>query len=67
MDMPLTLSLLGAFAAATVFCGWRGARPPDFVKGPRLIPWRMLMMFSAAGVMLLLAHLSGLLKGAPGN
>lgn len=56
MDMPLTLTLLGAFAALSVFAGWRGSRPPDFRRGPRMIPWRPLMVASAVGVMLMLVH-----------
>lgn len=47
--------LLAAFSA---FCGWRGARPPDFVRGPRLIPWRPLMVASAVGAILALALLA---------
>jgi hypothetical protein len=60
MDLPLTLALAAAFAALTVFCGWRGARPLDIVKGPRLAPWRMLMLLSATGCILMLVHLVNL-------
>lgn len=45
----------------TVLCGWRGARPPDLHRGPRLAPWRFLMLLSAAGAMLLLVHLVNLM------
>ena len=43
-----------------IFCGWRGARPPDPFKGPRLMPWRFLMVGAAAIAMLLLIHLATL-------
>jgi hypothetical protein len=61
MDLTLTLALIAAFAAITVFAGWRGARPPDFVRGPRMIPWRPIMVAGAAGAMMLMLHLANLL------
>mgnify|MGYP000181462506 CR=1 FL=1 len=51
MDLPLTLGLTATFLAVAVFSGWRGARPPDFLKGPRLIPWRFIMVTASAGLM----------------
>lgn len=41
-----------ALAALAAFAGWRGARPPNPMKGPRLIPWRAIMVFSAAAAIL---------------
>jgi hypothetical protein len=61
MDMPLTLAVTAAFVGLTVFAGWRGARPPNLVKGPRMIPWRALMVASAAAVVVLLVHVASLL------
>ena len=61
MSLMVTLSLLAATLCLTVFCGWRGALPPDLHRGPRLAPWRFLMLLSAAGAMLLLVHLVNLL------
>ena len=43
MTMPVTLALFAAFAALAVFAGWRGARPPNPLKGARMAPWRMIM------------------------
>ncbi|MDQ1154505.1 hypothetical protein [Brevundimonas sp. SORGH_AS_0993] len=60
MDLIPTLILLTAALAAMVFCGWRGARPPDPFKGPRMIPWRFLMIGAAAVALLLLIHLTTL-------
>lgn len=60
MNMPLTLALTLGFAGFAAFCGWRGAREPDFAKGPRMVPWRMLMLLSAAGALLFLTHLVNL-------
>ena len=47
MTLPITFALLLASIALTVFCGWRGARPRDYSK-PRMIPWQLLMLISAA-------------------
>lgn len=68
MSLTLTLILLAAALAAMVFCGWRGARPPDIVKGPRMVPWRFLMVFCGATVVFLLVHLlRGFTGAGPGH
>lgn len=46
---------------AVVFTGWRGARPPNVVKGPRMMPWRFLMLLSGAMTFFLLIHVTTLL------
>jgi len=60
MDQTLTLGLAAGFAAVAAFAGWRGARPPDLRRGPRLIPWRMIMLLTAAGFVFSAAHLVSL-------
>jgi len=60
MDLTTTLILLAVALAAIVFTGWRGARPPDPWKGPRMVPWRFLMVGAAALALLLLVHLATL-------
>lgn len=60
MDLTTTLILLAVALAATLFTGWRGARPPDPWKGPRMVPWRFLMVGAAALALLLLVHLATL-------
>lgn len=64
VDLRLTLILLALSLAATGFAGWRGARLPDPTRGPRMIPWRLLMVLFAAFAFLLLVHV-GTLGGAP--
>ncbi|WP_292230466.1 hypothetical protein [Brevundimonas sp.] len=64
MTLTTTLILLSAAVAVMVFCGWRGARAPDPFKGPRMIPWRFLMIGAAAVAMLLLIHLATLFGAA---
>lgn len=48
MDVRMMLGLAGGLAAVAGFAGWRGARPPNPMKGPRMIPWRMIMVFATA-------------------
>ncbi len=67
MDIVLTLILAGGFLAMALFCGWRGARPSNPAKGPRLAPWTLLMMLSAAALLLMLVHLANLLGFATGR
>jgi hypothetical protein len=62
MDMPLTLTIAGALLATAVFAGWRGARPPNPHRGPRMMPWRFIMVTAAAGLLPLLVHLASLLE-----
>lgn len=61
MTMSLTLILLASFAGLTLFAGWRGSLPPNLVKGPRMIPWRPLMVCSAAVTAMMGVHLAALL------
>ncbi len=58
--MSLTLALLAAAVALTLFAGWRGARPPDVLRGPRMAPWRFLMLLGGALSFLLMIHLATL-------
>ena len=64
MTLTTTLILLAAALVVTVFAGWRGARPPDLMKGPRMTPWRFIMLLGAMMVFLLAIHTAALL-GAP--
>lgn len=61
MDLKLTLALAAACLALAVFAGWRGARPPNPLRGPRLAPWRMIMMLAACATLVMLVHLVNLL------
>jgi hypothetical protein len=63
MSLELTLAIGAALLVLAAFCGWRGARPPDPMKGARLMPWRALMVLSGAGVMVMLVHLGSLIRG----
>jgi hypothetical protein len=56
MDLRTTLALGAGLAALAAFAGWRGARPPNPMKGPRLIPWRAIMVFAAAAAVILVVQ-----------
>ena len=52
MDIRTALSVAGMCAMVSVFAGWRGARPPNPMKGPRMVPWRFVMVLAATGALL---------------
>jgi predicted membrane channel-forming protein YqfA (hemolysin III family) len=60
----VTLASAAAGVALALFFGWRGARPPDVHRGPRMAPYRFLMLLAVAWVVLMLVHLVNLL-GVP--
>jgi hypothetical protein len=62
MDLTSTLMMIAGLVGLTVLAGWRGSRPPDLQKGPRMIPWRLIMVTRRRPVaLLLLVHLASLL------
>ncbi len=67
MTFPVTLAATAALALLGLFCGWRGARPPDLIRGPRLAPYRLIMMLSAAGVLICVVHLVNLMGFTTGR
>jgi len=56
MTALAALALAALFAGLAAFAGWRGARPPDFRRGPRLIPWRPIMVAAATVAILLIVQ-----------
>jgi hypothetical protein len=67
MDFPMTLALGAAFLATALASGWLGARPPNPHRGPRLVPWRFLMVLAAAGLLAMIVHLVNLLGVTTGH
>lgn len=67
MDLTTTLAIALGLAAFGLFAGWRGARPFDPRRGPRMLPWRFLMLLAAAGVILMIVHVVNLLGVTTGR
>lgn len=67
MSVTLTLALAASFLVAALLCGWRGALPPDPARGPRLLPYRFLMLLFATGLMMMVVHLVNLLGVTTGR
>ncbi len=61
MDVRITLLAMLLSSGLAAFAGWRGARPPDLLRGPRMIPWRPIMVASAVALLMFLVHLVNLL------
>lgn len=61
--LPTGVLAAGALALAVLF-GWLGARPANPLRGPRLVPWRFLMLLSFLGLVLCLVHVVALLRPA---
>lgn len=60
MDLWTTVIIMAAAIVVGLFCAWRGAQPPNVLRGPRMIPYRFLMVLAAALAMLMLVHLANL-------
>jgi len=67
MGWTATLIALVVGVLLTAFFGWRGARAPDLIKGPRLLPYRFLMVLAAAWVLFVLVHVVNLLGVTTGR
>ncbi len=67
MDLPVTAAAAILFLILAVLFGWLGARPLNILKGPRMVPWRPLMMICVVGLMLMVVHLVNLLGVQTGN
>ena len=67
MDLPLTVAAAAVFLVLAVVFGWLGARPINVLKGPRMVPWRPMMMVCVVALMLMVVHLVNLLGVQTGN
>jgi hypothetical protein len=61
MDAIITLALIAAAIGLAALFGWLGARPANPLKGPRMVPYRLLMILCAAAVLVLATHLASTL------
>ena len=67
MDLPLTAAAATVFLVLAIAFGWLGARPINVLKGPRMMPWRPMMMVCVVALMLMMVHLANLLGVQTGN
>jgi hypothetical protein len=58
MELPITIALTIACLVVAVFSGWRGAQPPDPLRGVRMVPWRGIMLLAAALLLVLIVRLA---------
>jgi hypothetical protein len=65
LDLIPTVILLGVASALAIFCGYMGQRPMDLKRGPRMVPWRFLMLMMVLGALLMAIHLRSLFGLAP--
>ena len=67
MSLPLTLAVAASLLGLGILAGWRGARAPNPLKGPRMIPWRMIMLLCAAGLLPMIVHVLNLVGVTTGG
>lgn len=67
MSLNLTLALAAVALAVAVISGWLGARPPNIVRGPRMIPYRFIMLLATAMLLFLVVHLVNLMGVTTGR
>ena len=61
LDLVPTVILLCVTSALALLCGYMGQRPMNPRKGPRMLPWRFLMLLFFTLSLFLLVHLLTLL------
>jgi len=61
LDLIPTVILFGVASALAIFCGYMGQRPMDLKRGPRMVPWRFLMLMMVLAALLMAVHVRSLL------
>ena len=56
LEIYVTLAGMAGLILIAALCGWMGARPINPVKGPKLVPWRFLMVLAGAVAWLVGRH-----------
>ena len=64
MNWTVTLGAIAVLLALGIVCIWRDRQPPHSGGEPRMVPWSLLMMFCAAGLILLLVHMVSLARAS---
>ena len=67
MSLPLTAAILAILIVVAAFAGWRGSKPPNPAKGPRMAPWRLIMVTASAFALFMMVHIVNLLGVTTGR
>ncbi|MFN4288177.1 MAG: hypothetical protein ACK4E3_06750 [Brevundimonas sp.] len=60
MSLAHTLIALALSLGFTLWCAWRESRPPDLIRGPRMLPYSLLMVLGLGLTVMLVIHLLNL-------
>ncbi|WP_443748664.1 hypothetical protein [Asticcacaulis solisilvae] len=67
IELIPTVILSCVASALAIFCGYMGQRPMNPNRGPRMVPWRFLMLLFVVAAMMLIVHLLNLLGFTTGQ
>lgn len=67
LELIPTVILTCIASALTIFCGYMGQRPMNPKRGPRMVPWRFLMLLLVIVAMMLGGHVLTLLGFVTGQ
>ena len=62
MGVAAAVAILVAAIGLTALFGWLGARPVKLMSAPRLVPYRVLMLFTFTLAVVMVAYLLAKLK-----
>jgi hypothetical protein len=57
----LTIALAALGLAVVALAAWRHGRPPEPLKGPRMIPWMLILLAGATWTLVMAVHLVNLM------
>jgi amino acid transporter len=66
MNLIIAVALVAGSLGMAVFFGWMGARPKDYAN-PSVVNWQVLMLISAALVLVVVVHLVNVLGVTTGG
>jgi hypothetical protein len=67
LELVPTVILACVTSGLAVFCGYMGQRPMNPKRGPRMVPWRFLMLLFVVAAIMMIVHLLNLLGFATGQ
>jgi len=67
LELVPTVILACVTSGLAIFCGYMGQRPMNPQKGPRMVPWRFLMLLFVVVAIMMVVHMINLLGFATGR